>query len=115
MFCVRLIVRKLVPSVVLQSHILQQAQQLGCNGVSQNVPAENIFTIFANEQLTYFFCSSHFEISYSGAHLANFTGCACVCWQGLSDAFACHRPSCHDLLYFGRTAEPPYPINILMS
>ena len=88
---------------------------MGCNCVSQNVPAENIFRIFATEQPTYFFYSSNFESLYSGAHLANFTGCACVCWQGLWDAFACHRPSCHDLLNFGRTAELPYPMDILMS
>ena len=74
-----------------------------------------IFRIFANEQPTYFFCLSHFEILYSGVHLAYFTGCACVCWQGLWVAFACHRPSCHDLLDFGRTAGPLYPMDILMS
>ena len=88
---------------------------MGCNCVSQNVPAENIFRIFANEQPAYVFCSSHFEYLYSGAHLASFTGCVCVCWQGLWDAFACHMPSCHDLLDFGRTAEPAYPMDILIS
>ena len=86
---------------------------MGCNCVSQNMPAENIFKIVANEQPTYFFCWSHFEIS--AAHLANFTGCACVYWQGLWDPFACHKPECHDLLDFRRTAEPPYPMDILMS
>ena len=65
---------------------------MGCNCVSQNVPAENILRIFANEQPTCFFCSSDFEILYSGAHLANFTGCVCVSWQGLWDTFAFHRP-----------------------